>query len=563
MKKYSWAVAVSLALIACLYAFFQFLKPLDVFLWDEAHHGFYGMQIYLDLWSGDWVSFWAHTNSQALWMPLHSWFNGFFLWIFGFSYASARLSSLFLFFVSALVVYFIALELSKEKGWLVGLIGSVLFLTSPMMLHLATVNMQEMLGIFICLLTVYFMVRHESQEANRFSLVRHSLLIGFLLSVSYWAKQNFAMFMIMGVGLYQLSLLWDKKKLVSWVLNNLYIVAGFLPLFLLWWMTPPFDRKYALTVTFRQGAVSEGGSAISGFFGTAIFYLQSFVTSYNLSFWLALGGLVALVASFFIYKEKKIRIISLMFMANLIFISIMSFAQERYLSSTAPLAFILLSYFGVIAIDRLVAIKKYSVLVYVVLTVIALSFVYDLSCLNRFTKEVANRTIMSVIYKDTLNGFSPPFLFGLSKRPNFTFPLDSTKDKFAKNFKATPTTSLQDALDFFSLNIPRNRSISTMISYAQISPYVIYWHFNGWGASVLSVNDLGYNPGAFWSADYFIDIQATEDSPYYADWIEKRWDQISKVLLNDQAIRLEKQKEFADLGLTAKIYKREKNISFR
>ncbi|HVN67889.1 MAG TPA: hypothetical protein VMT55_05905, partial [Candidatus Sulfotelmatobacter sp.] len=96
---------------------------MDVFLWDESHHGFYAMQIFDDLRQADWNSFWAHTNSQALWMPLHSWLVGTFLYFFGFSYATARCASLFLFFLGALLVYLISVELSKENGWLVGLIA--------------------------------------------------------------------------------------------------------------------------------------------------------------------------------------------------------------------------------------------------------------------------------------------------------------------------------------------------------------------------------------------------------------------------------------------------------
>ncbi|MFH1710373.1 MAG: glycosyltransferase family 39 protein [bacterium] len=567
MKKYALYAVIAMAILACIYAYLQFLLPLDVFLWDESHHGFYGMQIYRDLCARDWGAFWAHTNNQALWMPLHSWLDGIFLLIFGFSYTSARLSSLFLFFMCSILVYLIGLELSKEKGWVIGAIASVLFLTSPMMLHLATVNMQEMLGTFICLLTTYFMVRNISVDARW-----KYLAMGFLLSVAYWSKQNYAMIIMLGAGLFQLSLLWDirnepvKKarpnKFYTWRLDNVFIVLGFLPLFALWWVTPPFARKYGLAVTYRQGAVAGGTSVTFGFVKTAIFYVQSFITSYNLSFWVALGGVSAAVVSFFFFRDKKIRIISLMFYANLIFVGIMSFAQERYLSSAAPLVFLLLGYFGLAAFERLNNIKRAAVLAYVVTAIITASFIYDLSCLTRYTKEVANRSIMSFIYKDSLNKFSPPFMFGLIGRPAFTYPQDFTKNKY-KDFKVPPASSLRDVMDFFSSNIERNKSISTMISYAEISPYVIYWHFRGWGATVMSVNDLGFNPKHFWMADNFIDIQVSEDSPYYSDGLDKRWNDVSKVLLREGVIKLAAKKEFADLGLTAKIYKREKLFYFK
>ena len=555
IKKHSFWIVIALTLMACVYAYFQFLLPLDVFLWDEAHHGFFGMQIYNDLSVGDWGLFWAHTNNQALWMPLHSWLDGIFLLIFGFSYASTRLGSLFLFFICSTLIYLIGFELSEEKGWIIGLLASFLFLTSPMMLHLATVNMQEMLGIFVCLITVYFMVRNVSVNT-----VWKFLIIGFLLSVAYWAKQNFAMVTVFGVGLFQLSLLWDmRKKLRAWCLDNLYIILGFLPLFVFWWIMPPFARKYGLTVAFRQGSLAEGTSIVSTFIGTLFFYVQSFITSYNLSFWIALGGLASVVASLFFFRNQKIRIVSLMFYANLIFISIMSFAQERYLSLAMPLAFPLLVYFGLIVFERIKSNKKVAILVYAVTAIIAVSFVYDFSCLTRYTKEVANRSIMFFIYKDSLNRFSPPFVFGLTGRPTFTYPQDFTKDKY-NNFKVLPKSEIRDVLAFFSSNININKSISTFISYAQLSPYVVYWHFSGWMAPVFTVNDFPVVQRYFWRADYFLDLQAAPDSPYYADWLERRWDKVGPMLLKGGYITLAASKEFTDLGLTANIYKREKDI---
>lgn len=555
MKKYALHIAVALTVVACIYAYFQFLKPLDVFLWDESHHGYYGMQIFNDLRAADFGAFWAHTNNQALWMPVHSWFDGIFLLLFGFSYASARLSSLFLFFICSISIYFTGLELSKEKGRIIGLIACALFLASPMMLHLATVNMQEMLGIFICVLTLWFIVKNIPNEGPGKYAV-----IGLLLGVAYWSKTNFAIQLVFGVALYQASLLFGKTKidpgrLKRWMIDNSLIILGFLPLFVLWWATPPFQRKFSLGFLFRaQGMPGSSFSPLAGFFNALVFYFQSLLTSYSFSFWLGLGSLAAFLASFWFYRDKKIRIISLMFLANLLFISYISSnnIQERYLSTSVPFVFLLLAYFAVFYFERIKE-SRDAIIYYVLFALLFSAIAYDSLSLTRYTKEVANRTILSFIYKDNLNKFSPPFLFGLAKRPAFTYPADQPKKYM--DFKAPPRSTIQDVLDFFSSNIERNRSISTMISFNEISPYVIYWHFHDWGAYVMSVNDLGVNPQYFWLSDYFLDIEPSEDSPYYTDWLEKRWNDVSRMLLRDGAIKLASKKEFADLGLTARIYK--------
>jgi len=560
MKKYALLLVIILTVIAAVYAYFQFLKPLDVFLWDESHHGFYGMQIYNDLRAMDLGAFWAHTNNQALWMPLHSWFDGVFLLIFGFSYTSARLSSLFLFFACSILVYLIGVELSKEKGWMVGLIASVLFLTSPMMLHFATVNMQEMLGTFISLLIVFFIIHYLSVD-----VIWKYLVIGFLLSVMYWTKLNYAIQAVLGVGLFHISIFpgFDKSKLEAikkWFMNGILMFIGFLPLLILWWVTPPFQRKYDLGVIFW----GQGGTVFFpdiGFTGRIIFYLESLVSSYNFSFWTGLGCLAAFFASFWVYFDKKIKLLSLMFIANLLLVSYALNIQERYLGVTVPLVFLMLASLSVHAFEKLQAHRIAMIPICALLFCIACAIGHDALSLTRYTKEVANRSILFFIYKDSLNKFSPPFLFGLVQRPSITYPMDQPK-KYS-NFKVLPKSSVQDVLNFFSSNIESNKSISTMISYAELSPYVIYWHFHDWKAPVLSVNDLGYNPQYFWTTDYFLDVQATEPSPYSSDQYEKRWNDVSKVLLKEKLIILTAKKEFADLGLTAKIYKRERLFYFK
>jgi hypothetical protein len=563
MKKYAFYIVLVFTFIASVYAYFQFLKPLDVFLWDESHHGFYGMQIYNDLRTFDLGAFWAHTNNQALWMPLHSWFDGIFLLIFGFSYTSARLSSLFLFFLCSILVYLIGQELSKDKGWLIGLVSCVLFLTSPMMLHLATVNMQEMLGIFMILLITYFITRYISVEE-----IWKYITIGFLLGVTYWTKQNYAIQAVIGIGLFHISEFPgnDKNRLAAakkWIINGLLIIAGLLPLFILWWAMPPFSRKYSLAVTFRQGSVAGANTSfISNTVGTMLFYVQSLITSYNLSFWIGVLSLASFIASSFYYKDKKLRVISLMFLANLSFISILSFAQERYISTAQPLMFLLLGYFCVIIYERIKH-QKYALYIYALALFVIASFAFDLTSLTNYTKEVANRSMLSLIYKDSLNKYSPPFLFGLAKRPAFTYPVSIDQKKKYADFKVPPGSTIQDILNYFSSNIEKNRSISTMISFNELSPYVIYWHFHDWGAPVMSVNDLGFNPRYFWMADYFLDIQASDDSPYYSDLLDKKWNDVSNVLLKEGVIRMAAKKEFSDLGLTAKIYKREKLFYFK
>jgi len=350
-----------------------------------------------------------------------------------------------------------------------------------------------------------------------------------------------------------------NHKLIAWCINNLLIIAGFLPLFILWWATPPFDRKYALGFIFRTQGIGEALFYPSvNFFGRVLFYLQSLISSYNFSFWLGLGCLTALGASFGYLNDKKIRLILLMFLANIFMISLVGNIQERYLSTAAPVVFILLAYIIVMLIEIFKRCKKVKVVVYATILFLAIAIAYDALNLTRYTKEVANRSILFFIYKDSLNQFSPPFLFGLIKRPSFTYPMEQIKKYI--NFPSKPVSRIEGIMDYFRENIDRHCSISSIISYHDISPYDIYWSFHDWSAPIMTANDLAYTGKYFWLADYFIDIQAAPSSPYYINWLDKGWsEKYGPILLKSGYVKLMSSKEFTDLGLTAYVYKRIKS----
>jgi hypothetical protein len=114
---------------------------------------------------------------------------------------------------------------------------------------------------------------------------------------------------------------------------------------------------------------------------------------------------------------------------------------------------------------------------------------------------------------------------------------------------------------FFSSNIPKDRSIAALISFHELSPYVIYWHFHDWQAPVLSINDYHYRHPYFWKADYFLEVKASPGSPYRSEWLDKIWnDKLEPLLLRGGYIKLAAAKEFPDLGLTAYLYQRLKDI---
>ena len=413
IKKYSFPIVLLLTAAAVTFAVFQLLLPLDIFSWDESHHAFFAMMICNDIRHFDFGSFAAHTGAQGMWMPLHSWYEGLAFLMFGISDTVARCSNLFLFAVSSILIYLISLELSREKGRVMGLIASAAYLVAPVVLWISVLNYQEFLGSVISLLMVYYIIRNMSNERP----VKY-LVMGFCLSLLYWTRTNIGMHSVLAIGLFQLSLLYDLtrsaqkppvtgadkrkvrqspddgigKKLLGWMVNNLLIIAGFLPMFLLWWGTPPFDRKLGLAFYFvGQAVTTQAHAGYGGIFGRSIFYVQSIISSCAVSVWIGLGLLSSIIASFWFMKDKYVRLCLLMYLGCFIMMSVSSFMGERYTITVLPFVFILFGYASVKFFDVVIR-SKFRYQVFIIAVALVLLVGYDMADLSEYTQELASRS---------------------------------------------------------------------------------------------------------------------------------------------------------------------------
>ena len=206
-NKLALLIVILIGLVASTIAFFFLLKSLDVFIWDEAHHALYGNWILRDIKNLDWPGFWRDTGTQAWWQPLHSWVLAFFLLVFGRSFVVARTTSLFFYFLTFGLFYLISSKLSKERGWLIAIFAAALLATSPFLLVLASLNLQESMGAFVILLSAYvYLVAFERKE------LRYYLLTGLLLSIALLTKYQFGTILGGALLLASISKLWDISR---------------------------------------------------------------------------------------------------------------------------------------------------------------------------------------------------------------------------------------------------------------------------------------------------------------------------------------------------------------
>ena len=95
-----------------------------------------------------------------------------------------------------------------------------------------------------------------------------------------------------------------------------------------------------------------------------------------------------------------------------------------------------------------------------------------------------------------------------------------------------------------------------MIGFVSISPYDFNFYFRDWQAPVITSNDIPFIGNAFLNADYFLAFDVAHDSPYAPEESQGQWKQLEPILLQRRYITLYKSKDFSDIGITAKIFKR-------
>ena len=587
-NKLSLLIILLLALTTCMLTFIFLLKPLDVFIWDEAHHALYGDWILRDIKNLDWGGFWRDTGTQAWWQPLHSWVLAFFLLIFGRSFVVARSVSLFFYFLTFFLVYLISLKVSKQRGWLIAIIASALLATSPFLLVLSSLNLQESMGAFVILVSAYvYLEAFDKRE------LRYFLLTGLLISIMLLTKYQFGVILGGAILIASLSKLWgisrykepvieenlkstkkkkipkqpktkkykekfsdlQKRPLLFWISENISMLLGFLPLTILWFAAPPYEKKFGLLL-FRLKDVQGWGRGLN-FFEKLVLFLQSIVTSYTFSFWIGLLIVLTIFVAPFYFKNFKIRALSLLFLFNWIFQSSLTNIYERYISFTVPVLFIVCGYL-LSDLAQKILVKKYKNIIIVLLIIFVPLVAYDLSRIVPYSRQVANFALCSIVYNQNVKDIHPPFLFGLVERPKIFLPPNLLVDKY-KPFKVRPKNSFADILNFFSDSIPKASSISTIMSMHKFSPYLLYWHFKDWGGLVLTGNDYNIYPRYFWNAQYFLSLEVDENSPFYAEIYEnclKRWEELGGPLIEKGYLNLFSRMYFPDLGISAKIYKR-------
>ena len=499
-------------------------------MWDEAAHALPGLVMQRYLMHGDLLGFLRYVNHQCFYPPGYPAILALVFLAFGASVNTARIFSLFALFWSAICVYFLGKELSKDTGWLIGSIGATLTLTSPVLITWSAMAMLEPFGVLFTSLTLIFYLR-----ALRTKAIPYYILTALGINMAFFTKYNYGVLSILALSI---SILIEARLKLQDVLskeNLLLAVCIVIPLVI--WFISPYPNKIIGFLQFL-GYVED-----FTLLEHLLFYPRSLATQYSGSFAISLLLAFSLLASApLIAKRVDIRTLFIFCWAPLIIATIHKHKQDRYIITIVPALYALAGYW----VSRL---------------------------FRRLKKANMPPIVMALLIISALSLAS----IGWAKLPS--------KMQEFKMLKMTSDASIADALDFISSTVKAEKRICIIGGFNEMSASSIAWHLllrneNMLQPNIMTLPHLGQRTGTGMSpemvagykaelyrvldnstVDYIITIEVDKESKFYTydyeSWNAWQLNYIS-LMEEQEEVPLLCAKSFSD-GLLIKIYSNEGN----
>jgi 4-amino-4-deoxy-L-arabinose transferase-like glycosyltransferase len=501
------------ALLAGTYIFINRIQGGDAFTWEEARHGIYGVWVWRDINAQDWSNFWYDTGRQMVWPFLHSWLLAIFFIDFGVSYMSARLLSLVLFLVSVLLVYGISNQLSEKSGWKIGVLASLLMLTSPMMVRFASENMIEALGALLFLAAAFLYT-----VCQRRRLIIHYVFLAIIIGLSVYTNYIYAYFIIpafvvvtlaklgpLVVEAVQLSrkgekaavpfIWWAYKKLV--VMFILLVFAGV-------WFSFNFSRRIMLFMdTILRSGTAEG----IGFGQSLIYYPRIIIQQLSFSPWV---GVFLLAALLLFYVSMRFRGMSKLFV--FVWVTLI-LATLTVAAKTPQMIYIVVPF------------------IFVIFSTVFFALMEDL---NKSSRLLALGLVAVLLLPATI----------------------SLPRALALYFPARSDQNLVDVLDYVKSAVPQGAEVGTILNLKRFNAEVLQFHFWDREAHILTEDNLREGEVSGRNV-YFVTLYLDKASPYQSDIQDDspyRWNSWLRDKEMKGEVRLYSTRRFESIGVTAKIF---------
>ena len=168
------------------------LVPKGPAVWDPAHHMMWGMTVYSDVVSGNFISFVIDSYRQVYWPFFHSWVITLSMMLFGPTVEAARLSSLWAWAFSAVAIAALTMRVNPQHRFMAVGISAGLWMTAARFIEeYATEALRESLAIGVTLGALWLLSRAlESDHAPDYCLA------GFAAMLTYFTKTEYGILLM-------------------------------------------------------------------------------------------------------------------------------------------------------------------------------------------------------------------------------------------------------------------------------------------------------------------------------------------------------------------------------
>lgn len=389
-------IVLSVSVIVAIFVRHLYI-PLANINWDEAAFLSWTYNTFQDLKEGNFTNFLKATREQLYYPPLQPWSFYPFIYLFGFSIEKARVYGLIWFVLGSFLIFLLGRHLSTKYSNFVGLMSSLLFLSSPMTLLLSSMAVKETMGVALSLLTFYLYFRARERKK-----VWEYLLVSLALTALTLTKYNFGVYI--GIALFLegiVAVVFLKKKLFE-LLSHGLIFLPFSCFFIFWFSW----KSYKISDFFHfLSPVWSGTAGLTDFWGYNLFYPRAIVFMYAPSVVAGMLLLITPVVALFYFHNHRVRLLWFAVIINLILGRLYSQnMQERYIFIVVPFLFVLAAFFLGKIFEGVYLQRKKAKFWGIVLGISILlggRLVYDLWRLPHFVYSLGAYTLKTPLFNQT------------------------------------------------------------------------------------------------------------------------------------------------------------------
>ncbi len=278
----------------------------------------------------------AVATGDLLYPPVSSFAMGSMFAIFGSSQTVALACTAVGFVASAALLFKIGCLLDEKQGHIVGLIASLLFLGSPLLMEYAGTNMLEVPGTLTTLLAIWAYLWHLRRGTEMTALAT-----GLALALTFFTKYNYGLFAIAAVGVCQLTI----RQWQPWRRENLWLWVPVVALGYLWFT---MEGKWNGFVAFATNASSGLSLAES-----LLYYPRVFFTEYSSSILLGIVVILSGLGALKWIKEPNVRFLLIFFAIGFGAMAKHPLKADRYIATVVPMLFLVAAFTLAQGYDRL------------------------------------------------------------------------------------------------------------------------------------------------------------------------------------------------------------------